>query len=98
MNAEEIIKEGIRQLKGKDLVKPSMVEVEKGMIRGFAQAIGDSNPLWQDENYARRNRYSSIIAPPTFLTFTAFWPDEVQHRLAELDTPLKRKSKTWMTN
>lgn len=90
MNEEEIFTEEIRQLVGKELVKPSMLEVEKGMIQKFAQAIGDSNPLWQNEEYAKRTRYGGIIAPPTFLTFTAFWPDEIQYRLAKLDTPLER--------
>ena len=42
-------------------------EVEKGMIQRFAQAIDDPNPLWQDEEYARKSQYGSIIAPPTFI-------------------------------
>ena len=41
-------------------------EIEKGLIQRFAQAIDDPNPLWQDEEYARRSRYGGIIAPPTF--------------------------------
>jgi len=42
-------------------------EIEKGMIQRFAQAIDDPNPLWHDEEYARKSRYGSIIAPPTFI-------------------------------
>jgi len=42
-------------------------EVEKGMIRKFARAIDDPNPLWQDEEYARQSQYGGIIAPPTFI-------------------------------
>ena len=42
-------------------------EIEKGMIRKFALAIGDPNPLWQDEKYARESKYGGIIAPPTFI-------------------------------
>ena len=41
-------------------------EVEKGAIAKFAQAIGDDNPLYTDEEAARRSRYGGIIAPPTF--------------------------------
>ena len=41
--------------------------VEKGAIKSFAEAIGDPNPLWNDEAKARKSRYGSIIAPPTFL-------------------------------
>lgn len=42
-------------------------EVEKGHIRRFAQAIGDPNPLWQDEEKAKQTRYGGIVAPPLFL-------------------------------
>ena len=42
-------------------------EIEKGAIRRFAEAIGDPNPLYQDEPAARRSRYGGTIAPPTFL-------------------------------
>ncbi len=29
--------------------------------------MGDSNPLWQNEDYARNTPYGGIIAPPSFL-------------------------------
>jgi|SRR5690625_4976712 len=41
-------------------------EVEKGHIRKFAEAIGDENPLYRDEDYAEKTKYGGIIAPPTF--------------------------------
>lgn len=47
--------------------RPVTMEVEKGAIIKFAQAIGDDNPLWNDEAAARRTRYGGLIAPPTFL-------------------------------
>ena len=46
---------------------PVTVEVEKGAIIKFAQAIGDDNPLFNDEVEARKSRYGGLIAPPTFL-------------------------------
>lgn len=46
--------------------EPEVWEVEKGHIRSFAQAIGDPNPLWQDEPYARNTRHGGIIAPPFY--------------------------------
>ena len=42
-------------------------EVEKGAIIKFAQAIGDNNPLFNDEIAAREGRYGGLVAPPTFL-------------------------------
>ena len=47
--------------------KPSVLEVEKGAIKRFAAAVGDPNPLWNDEAAARKGRYGGIVAPPTFL-------------------------------
>lgn len=46
---------------------PTTVEVEKGAIIKFAQAIGDDNPIFNDEIAARNTRYGGLIAPPTFL-------------------------------
>ena len=43
------------------------MEVEKGAIVKFAEAIGDDNPLWTDEIIARKSKYGGLIAPPTFL-------------------------------
>ena len=47
--------------------QPRVYEIEKGMILRFVQAIDDPNPLWQDEEYAKKSRYGGIIAPPTFI-------------------------------
>ncbi len=41
-------------------------EVERGAIRRFAEAIGDSNPLFNDELASRNTRFGGMIAPPTF--------------------------------
>lgn len=50
---------------GKESV-PVKNEVEKGAIRKFADAIGDPNPIYRDEEFAKTTRYGRIIAPPTF--------------------------------
>ena len=42
-------------------------EVEKGAIIKFAEAIGDENPLFNDEVAARKNQNGGLVAPPTFL-------------------------------
>lgn len=43
-----------------------IVEVEKGHIKRFAEAIGDPNPLYHDAVYAKESVHGGIIAPPTF--------------------------------
>jgi len=45
-------------------------EVEKGSIKRFADAVGETNPLYWDEEYAAKSKYGSIIAPPGFFG----WP------------------------
>lgn len=48
--------------------EPFWVEVEKGAIRRFAEAIGDPDPRYRDELAARAAGWPGIIAPPTFPT------------------------------
>ena len=42
-------------------------EATRGAIRRFADGIGDPNPLWRDESYAKKTRYRSIVAPPSWV-------------------------------
>ncbi|MBE3603822.1 MaoC family dehydratase N-terminal domain-containing protein [bacterium] len=52
------------------------IEVERGAIRRFAEAIGDPNPLFNNEAEARRTRFGGMIAPPTFCrSLSAAIPD-----------------------
>jgi acyl dehydratase len=55
---------GIAKLKGKVGVawKPRKYLIEGEMIRRFARAVGDTNPLWQD----------GAIAPPAFTLSIGF--------------------------
>ena len=46
---------------------PTFTAVEKGAIIKFAEAIGDDNPVFNDEAAARESRYGGLVAPPTFL-------------------------------
>jgi acyl dehydratase len=52
--------------------EPVQHDVEKNAIRRFAEALGDPNPLYQDEGAARAAGYAGLVAPPTFpLALTA---------------------------
>jgi acyl dehydratase len=44
-----------------------LYEATRDNILNFADAIGDNNPLWTNEEYARKNRFGEITGPPTFL-------------------------------
>ena len=56
----------LRGMIGKE-AKVEVTQIEKGMIKKAAEAIGDPNPLWQDEKRARKTKYGGIIAPPGLL-------------------------------
>jgi acyl dehydratase len=42
-------------------------EATRFAIRKFADGIGDSNPLWSDIEYARKTKYGTIAAPPSWI-------------------------------
>lgn len=57
--------------------------VEKGAVKKFAEAIGDMDPLYSDEEVGKRSIYQQNIAPPTFpVTFE-------YARIEGLDLPTK---------
>ena len=39
--------------------------IDTDLIRHFADAMGDRNPLWRNTEYATKTRWGGIIAPPT---------------------------------
>jgi len=43
------------------------VEVEKGRLRFFAKATGETDPIYTDEAAAEAAGYASLPVPPTFL-------------------------------
>lgn len=62
---------------------PYVVEVEKGAIRKFAEAIGDPNLVYRDSAAARSAGYPDIVAPPTFPV--TFYPIEEPAWTRDLD-------------
>ena len=58
-------------------------EVEKGRLRFFAKAIGETDPVYLDEQAARDAGHPALPLPPTFLFSLAFqmpsqaWRDEL---------------------
>jgi acyl dehydratase len=65
-----LLTEAIKSLVGSEVSYTAPDEIGRASIRYFALAIGDDNPLYVDEDYARRNGYPSVIAPPTFICET----------------------------
>jgi acyl dehydratase len=46
---------------------PVVFEIDKTLINRFVDAVEDANPLWQDEEKARKGPYGGIVAPPSLL-------------------------------
>ena len=57
----------LRDLIGRTL-ETSLFVVDKESIRRFADAVGDLNPMYLDEQAAEASRFGSIVAPPGFLS------------------------------
>lgn len=64
-----MIPEEVGQFVGK-LGMPVLREVETGAVRRYAEAVGNDNPLYRDEEYAAKSSYGGIISPPGFFG----WP------------------------
>jgi acyl dehydratase len=55
---------------GREAHYPAREELGRVSIRYFALALGDDNPLYLDDGYAREAGYPSAIAPPTLICET----------------------------
>lgn len=55
---------------GREAHYPAREELGRASIRYFALAMGDDNPLYVDEAYAKAAGYPSVIAPPTLICET----------------------------
>ena len=55
---------------GREAHYPAREELGRASIRYFALALGDDNPLYQDDAYAKNAGYPSLIAPPTLICET----------------------------
>ena len=62
----------ITNLIGKES-KASLREVHLTDIRRYADAAGDTNPLYWDDGYAASSRFKGAIAPPDFFGWPANW-------------------------
>jgi acyl dehydratase len=55
--------------------------VEESLIRIFAHAIADPNPVYVDERAARSAGFPGIVAPPTFVEASRHFDPESESRL-----------------
>lgn len=69
------------------VMPPFEVEVEKGRLRFFAEATGQTDPIYVDETAARAAGHPGLPVPPTFLfCLTMDAPDPwAMHKLLGMD-------------
>ncbi|WP_285707695.1 MaoC family dehydratase N-terminal domain-containing protein [Microtetraspora sp. NBRC 16547] len=68
--------EEIRALVGREVSYTAPEELGRAAIRYFARAVGDDNPLYTDDAYARGHGYDGVIAPPTLICETNQYADQ----------------------
>ena len=71
INGRDEVSESVITKEMKDAIgveyDPVVYQIEEGAILRFAEAIGDTNPIFNDKNEASKTKYGGIVAPPTFL-------------------------------
>ncbi len=71
MSSDSVITDEMKNAIGVES-EPSVYEIEKEPIRRWAESIGDPNPLYRDEAYAKGKGYRGLVAPPAFIGQYAF--------------------------
>lgn len=70
-----LLTDELRAWIGREAHYSAREELGRGAIRYFATALGDDNPLYTDDAFARRAGYRSVIAPPTLVCDTCQYSD-----------------------
>jgi len=65
-----LLTDELRAWIGREVDYPAKEELGRASIRYFALALGDENPLYVDDSYAKEAGYPSVIAPPTLVCET----------------------------
>lgn len=63
---------------------PVINEIERGAIKRYAEAVGDSNPLYSNVEYAKNSKYGDLICPPGFFG----WSKKVSSGAIEVMAPV----------
>ena len=70
--------------------KPRSVEVEKGQLKFFAAATGETDPVYFDETAARAAGHPALPAPPTFLFCLGTMAPDEENVLQKLGVDIGR--------
>lgn len=73
MTTESVITDEMRAAIGVES-EPYTLEVEKSSIRMFARAVGYTDPVFYDEEFAKSKGFKTLPAPPHYLGTPTFNP------------------------
>ncbi|MPZ00988.1 MAG: MaoC family dehydratase [Actinophytocola sp.] len=77
--------------KAKDIhFDPRVVTIERGRLRFFAQAIGETDPIYSDVDVAKQAGHADLPVPPTFFFSMELESPDAFGYLSELDIDLRR--------
>ena len=65
----------LRAAIGRTVRYPAHEALGRASIRYFAFALGDPNPLYRDDDYAKAAGHPSVVAPPTLVCETCQYAD-----------------------
>lgn len=68
----------------------SVLAIERGRLRFFARATGQTDPVYTDPAAARAAGYADLPAPPTFLFGAELDSGATDRLLAELGVPIAK--------
>ena len=74
---------------GRELPAVSMT-LERGRLRFFAKAIGETDPVYTDVDAAKKAGYADLPAPPTFLFGAELDGGILDSLLADLKVPIAK--------
>lgn len=67
---------------------PQTIDVEKGRLKFFAKAIGETDPVYTDEEAAEAAGYSALPAPPTFAFCLEMETNSLWDNIAAMGVPV----------
>ncbi|MBO9524101.1 MAG: MaoC family dehydratase N-terminal domain-containing protein [Nocardioidaceae bacterium] len=74
MTVDESVLASIRTQVGVE-TSHDLGQITAVMIRRYARAIGETNPLYYDTDVARAHGHADIVAPPNFVTAVSVWDE-----------------------
>ncbi len=66
------------------------ITLERGRLRFFAKAIGETDPVYTDVESAKKAGYADLPAPPTFLFGAELDGGTLDRLLADLKVPIAK--------